>query len=335
MNQPSHPQRRSKVVPKLCLMAACAWLATTQASAFDPGRNVECLAPSTPGGGWDFTCRQVANELVALDLVPAGVQTVNMPGASGAVAFSHVLSKRNSDDNLLVASSTAMASQLAQGRYPADQDSVKWIGTLGSDYGVIAVKKDSPIQDLPALMKAIQDDPKAIKFTGGSGAGGWDHLKVLMLAKSAGIKDLSAIPWLASNGGSTSITQVIGGHVEAYSGDISEAKGFIESGDLRVLAVLSPERLDGDYAEIPTAKEQGFDVIGPNWRGFYIPKGASKEAQAYWEDALNTIYDSDSWKAIMEANGLMPFHLSGDEFKTFLDEQIAEIRDLSQQIGLM
>lgn len=331
----SRSKIRSKVCPTICLMAVGAWFATTSAYAFDPSRNVECLAPSTPGGGWDFTCRQMANELVELGLVPAGVQTVNMPGASGAVAFSHVLSKRNDDDNLLVASSTAMASQLAQGRYPADQNSVTWVGTLGSDYGVVAVKKNSPIKDLPALMKAIQQDPKSIKFTGGSGAGGWDHLKVLMLAKSAHVQNLSAIPWLASNGGSTSITQVIGGHVEAYSGDISEAKGFIESGDLRVLAVLSPERLEGDYADIPTAKEQGFDVIGPNWRGFYIPKGASNEAQAYWENSLNTVYASDSWKAIMDANGLMPFHLSGEEFKTFLDGQIAEIRDLSQQIGLM
>lgn len=320
---------------KIGLIAVCTWLVASSAFAFEPSRNVECLAPSTPGGGWDFTCRHVANELVELGLVPAGVQTVNMPGASGAVAFSHVLSKRNDDDNLLVASSTAMASQLAQGRYPADEDSVTWIGTLGSDYGVIAVKQDSPIKDLKALMEAIEQDPKAIKFTGGSGAGGWDHLKVLMLAKSAGIHDLAAIPWLASNGGSTSITQVIGGHVEAYSGDISEAKGFIESDDLRVLAVLSPERLDGEYAEIPTAKEQGFDVIGPNWRGFYIPKGASHDAQVYWQDAVDTIYDSDSWKAIMQSNGLMPFHLSGDEFKTFLDAQIAEIRDLSQKIGLM
>ena len=77
----------------LLLIFACGGL-TTPVFAFDPG-NVECIAPANPGGGWDFTCRQVGKTLYDLKLVPGPVQVTNMPGASGGVAFGYVVSKRD------------------------------------------------------------------------------------------------------------------------------------------------------------------------------------------------------------------------------------------------
>ncbi|ANG64454.1 C4-dicarboxylate ABC transporter substrate-binding protein [Marinobacterium aestuarii] len=317
------------------LTAAIFSMAMQNAFAFEPGNKVECIAPSTPGGGWDFTCRSAGKVLSELGLVPRSVQTVNMPGASGAVGFSHVISKRQGEENLLVATSTAMASQMAQGKYPGGPDQVSWIGTLGSDYGIIAVSNDSKYQSLSELLEALKDDPNSVKFTGGSGVGGWDHLKVLMTARAAGVENIAKITWLASHGGGSAITQVIGGHVSAYSGDISEAGGFIKSGDLRVLAVLSPERLEGEYASVPTAKEQGVDVIGPNWRGFYMPGGISEEVKDYWTHAIDTLYTSEEWKEMMARNGLMPFHVSGEGFEIFVKKQIDDMRSLSKEIGLM
>ncbi|ALM53776.1 Bug family tripartite tricarboxylate transporter substrate binding protein [Halomonas huangheensis] len=320
---------------RLTLLAICTAGLAANAHAYQPGNKVECLAPSTPGGGWDFTCRSVGQVLSELDLVPRSVQTLNMSGASGAVGFSHVLSKRNTDNSLLVATSTATASQLALGRYPGTEDDVRWIGTLGSDYGIIAVSKDSEYQTLNELVTAMIEQPGSVTFTGGSGVGGWDHLKVLLLARVAGVEDLEGITWLASTGGGSSITQVMGGHVVAYSGDLTEAAGFLDSGDLKVLAVLAPERLDGEYADLPTAVEQGYEVTGANWRGLYMPGGISEDAREYWVDAIDTLYASDKWQQLMTDSGLMPFHLSGDEFTAFVGEQVKVMRDLSRDIGLL
>lgn len=312
-----------------------ALYALPAAAEFKPANKVECIAPSTPGGGWDFTCRSVGTVLSELDLIPRTMQTVNMPGASGAIGFSHVISKRKGDENLLVAASTATTSQMAQGKYPGDESMVTWIGTLGSDYGIFAVSKNSPYNNINELISAIKKDPKSVKFTGGSGVGGWDHLKLLMAAKAAGVEHLNQIPWLSSHGGGQALTQVIGGHITAYSGDISEAAGFIESGDLKVLALLAPERLQGKYANIPTAKEQGIDVIGANWRGFYMPSDISNDAKTYWVNAIDKLYASENWKDKMASNGLKPFHLSGDEFDKFVKTQIQEMRSLSKEIGLI
>ncbi|WP_110650364.1 Bug family tripartite tricarboxylate transporter substrate binding protein [Salinicola peritrichatus] len=316
--------------------AAALTLTASSAMAFEPSGKVECIAPSDPGGGWDFTCRSVGNVLEELDLVPASVQTINMAGAGGGVAFAHTVSKRAGDDQLLVAASTATTTRLAQDQFPGmDADMVNWIGAVGADYGIIGVAKDSPYHNLNELMDAMKDDPRAVKFAGGSANGGWDHLKVLIAAKAAGVENLPRIPYLSYNNGGEAMTQVIGGHVDAFTGDISEAQGFMESGDLRVLAVLSDERLPGDLSDIPTAKEQGIDAVGPNWRGFYMPADIDDDAKQYWVDAMDKLYNSDQWKKVMKSNGLMPFHPESGEFDAFVQQQIEDIHSLSQEIGLI
>ncbi|WNL42551.1 tripartite tricarboxylate transporter substrate-binding protein [Halomonas sp. PAMB 3264] len=324
-----------KYVTLLALPLAAASVATT-AVAFDPTGKVECIAPSDPGGGWDFTCRSVGNVMQELDLVPANVQTINMAGAGGGVAFAHVVSKRAGDDQLLVAASTATTTRLAQGQFPGlSADMVNWVGALGADYGIIAVSADSEYQNLNDLMDALKEDPRSVKFAGGSARGGWDHLKVLIAAQAAEVENLPRVAYLSYNNGGEALTQVIGGHVDAFTGDITEAQGFMESGDLRVLAVLSEERLPGEFADIPTAREQGIDALGPNWRGFYMPADISDDALAYWTDAMDTIYESEEWQSVMSQNGLMPFHMTAGEFEEFVLNQIDEIEQISQDIGLI
>jgi putative tricarboxylic transport membrane protein len=320
------------------LIATATFTLAAQASAFEQSRTAECIAPANPGGGWDFTCRSVGKVLADLGYISGNVQTVNMPGAGGGVAFAHTISKRDDDSALIVAASTATTTRLAQGQFVGmDQDMVRWVGALGADYGVIAVSKDSPYQTLNALMDALKADPNAVKFGGGSAAGGWDHLKVLIAGRSAGIEkaNLPKVKYLAYSGGGEAITQVVGGHIEAYTGDISEAQGFMESGDLRVLAVLSEERLPAPLDNIPTAREQNIDAVAPNWRGFYVPKNVSNEAYQWWVDTLDGVYNSDNWKAVMVQNGLMPFHKSGADFDEYVQQQVDSIKEISTEIGLI
>jgi len=109
----------------------------------------------------------------------------------------------------------------------------------------------------------------------------------------------------------------------------------MKSGDLRVLAVLAPERLPGELGNIPTAREQGIDALGANWRGFYAPGGMSDEAYAYWSKAVREMYASDQWKQVMAKNGLMPFGLSGAELTKFVNKQVTDIQTISKDIGLI
>lgn len=319
----------------LIAAAVAASALAAPAFAYEP-ETTECIAPANPGGGWDFTCRQVGKTLQDLGLIPGTMQVTNLAGGGGGIAYAQVVNKRNDENDLIVAASSATATRLAQGAYPGNtMEQVRWLATVGADYGIIAVAADSDITTLPELMDRIQADPSSVAIAGGSAVGGWDHLKVLLAATEAGIEDVRTIKYVAFDGGGEAVTQLLAGSVQAFTGDASEAKGFVDSGDIKVIAVLAPERLEGDFAAFPTAKEQGIDATGANWRGFYAPGGMSDDAYGYWVDAIGTVYDLAEWKAVMAQNGLAPLDLRGPEFEAFVAESIASITDLSKQIGLI
>ena len=302
---------------------------------FEP-ENPECIAPADAGGGWDFTCRQVGKTLYDLGLIPTVMQVTNRSGGGGGVAYAEVANKRNDDDNLIVAASAATATRLAQGAYPGNtMADMRWIGAIGADYGVIAVAANSEITSLTALFAAIKADPASISFAGGSAVGGWDHLKVLLLAQKIGVNNVRKIKYVAFDGGGEAVTQILAGSVQAFTGDVSEVLGFMESGDLRAIAVMSPVRLSGALAAVATAKEQGIDVIGANWRGFYAPGKMSDAAYTYWSTQIHAMYATPQWQTVMGNNSLAPLDLTGAEFEAFVAESIVSIAQLSKDIGLI
>ncbi|SLN50485.1 Tripartite tricarboxylate transporter family receptor [Aquimixticola soesokkakensis] len=322
---------------RLSLAAALLGFTALGASAQDfMPEAPECIAPANPGGGWDFTCRQVGKSLQDQGLISKTMQVVNLAGGGGGVAYAEVVNKRDGDEDLIVAASTATATRLAQNAYPGNtMDQVRWLGTVGADYGVIAVDADSDINTLPDLLDMIKNDPTSVSVAGGSAVGGWDHLKVLIAANAYGVEDVRTVKYIAFDGGGEAVTQLLAGSVQAFTGDISEAKGFVDSGDIKVLAVLSPERLEGEFADFPTAKEQGVDAIGANWRGFYAPADISDEAYDGWVAKIAALYASDEWKAIMEANGLAPLDMQGPVFEEFVADSVQQIRDISTEIGII
>lgn len=295
----------------------------------------ECLAPADPGGGWDFTCRQVGKLLYDLDLVDSPVQVTNMAGAGGGLAYSTVVSERNDDADLLIAASSATTTRLAQNAYGgATADQVRFLGAIGGDPGILVVAADSPYDTLPDLIAALEADPTAISFAGGSAAGGFDHLKVLQVAIAGGFDDITAVTYVGLNGGGEAITQTIGGFTTAMTGDLSEVVGFLQSGDVKPLAVLSDERVPG-FEDIPTAREQGIDVVSVNWRGFYVPGGISDEEFQAWADKLQAVADSPEWQQVMADNGLAPFTKVGDDFQNWVNEVVAQTEELSREIGVI
>jgi putative tricarboxylic transport membrane protein len=295
----------------------------------------ECIAPANPGGGWDFTCRQIANIMYEVKAIDAPMQVTNMAGGGGGVAFSAVVADHNTDADVIVAASSATTTRLAQNAYAGmTADQVRFVGAIGADPGVIVVAKDSPFQNLGDMVAAIKADPGSVAFAGGSAVGGFDHMKPLQVMKAAGFTDITKIKYIGVDGGADAITQTVGGFTQAMTGDMSEITGFIKSGDVRVLAVLTEERVPG-FEDIPTAREQGFDVVAVNWRGVYVPKGISDEQFNTWATRLQAVADSAQWKAAMAENGLAPFTKVGGDFQSWVDGVIADTVTLSKEIGVI
>lgn len=318
-----------KIIKKLAIAFATSVVLAGQALA------AECIAPANPGGGWDFTCRTISKIMQDIGAVDTPIQVTNMAGGGGGLAFTHVVNERNSDAELIVAASTATATRLAQNAYSGmTADQVRFLGAIGADPGVIVVGKDSPYKNLNELLDAVIANPEKHAFAGGSAAGGYDHLKVLMALKRKGFTDIRKVKYIGVDGDADAITQTVGGFTAAMTGDISGVVGFIKSGDVRVLASFTDERIPG-FEDIPTAKEQGIDVVAVNWRGLYTPKGASEESYKNWTQALREVGASKQWAEAMKANGLAPFNKVGGDFQSYVDGVIEEVRAMSTELGVM
>lgn len=316
---------------KLNTLLASAAFAVISTTSFA----TECIAPANPGGGWDFTCRQIGKILFDIGQVPNPVQVTNMAGGGGGLAFNHVVSERGTDNDLIVAASQATATRLAQNAYAGmTADQVRFVGAIGADPGVIVVAKDSPFQNLNDMVAAIKADPGSVAFAGGSAAGGFDHLKVLMILKETGFTDIRKIKYIGVDGGADAITQTVGGFTQGMTGDMSEIVGFLKSGEVRALAVLTEERVPG-FEDIPTAQEQGIDVVAVNWRGLYVPKGISDADFDAWGGKLRAVAESQEWQDAMTANGLAPFTKVGGDFQSWVDGVIADTVELSKEIGVI
>ena len=114
------------------LIAGAAILAAGSVSA------AECIAPANPGGGWDFTCRQIGKIMYDIKEVDQPVQVTNLAGAGGGLAFQTVVNERSDDPDLIVAASVATVTRLAQNAYGGStSDQVRFVGAIAADPGVI------------------------------------------------------------------------------------------------------------------------------------------------------------------------------------------------------
>ena len=319
------------------LLALALALALVPASCVPSNerQSYECLAPAAAGGGWDLTCRAVARLLYEKELIDRPMRVINMPGAGGGIAFAHAVGRRRGDAGVLIAASPATTLRLAQEQYgDLAAGDVRWVAALGADFGSLAVRADAPWRDLRDLVAAWRADPGAIVVGGGSAVGGQDHIKVLVFARAAGL-DPRAIRYVPFDGGGEAMTSMLGGFIQVFSGDGSEVLGHVEAGGIRVLGVFAPHRLEGPLADVPTAREQGFDVDWITWRGFYMPPGVGDSAVARWSEALRRVEASSEWAEVRRRNGLGPFVMAGDAFASFVDDQVGTFVELSTELGLV
>lgn len=317
------------------LLAAAALLpGAGRAQGFTP-QNPECIAPAAPGGGFDLTCRLTTRMLNELGIVGPAIRTQNMPGGIGAVAINHINAQRRSDPNVIVAVSTGSWVNMAQGRFGRfGENDVRWIGTIGADFGVMAVRRDSRFATLADLMNALRADVAGVPVGAGGAVGSQDWHKAALVARAAGA-DPRRMRYVPFEGGGQAMAALLGGHIQVFPGDASEVRGQLEAGEIRLLAVLAPQRLPGVFADVPTAREQGVDVEWPIVRGFYGPPQMPDAAYQFWVEALRRLHAHPAWAEARNGQGLFEFNLLGAEYEALAKRRTAEFRQLAREVGLV
>ncbi|AUQ26126.1 tripartite tricarboxylate transporter substrate binding protein [Dickeya zeae] len=315
----------------LLLCGSVATAATNPATA--PTRT-ECIAPAKPGGGFDLTCKLLQISLQETGTLTSPMRVTYMPGGVGAVAYNAIVAQRPDEPGTVVAFSGGSLLNLAQGKFGRyGVDDVKWLAAVGTDYGMIAVRADSPYQTLKDLFGAMQKNPSQVVVGAGASIGSQDWMKTAMLARHAGISPRD-MRYVAFEGGGEPLTAMLGGHVQAVSGDISEMVPHLQGGKIRVLAVFSEQRLPELLANIPTAKEQGYDLVWPIIRGFYLGPKVSEASYQWWEQAFKHIATTDEFKKQRDLRGLFEFNLTGQALDAYIKKQVEDYREQAKLFGL-
>ena len=293
----------------------------------------ECIAPANPGGGFDLTCR-VAQAGLA-EQIKEPMQVTFMPGGIGAVAYNLFNTTRTDDPNAIVAFSSGSLLNIATGKYGEwTENDVRWLASAGTDYGAVVVKADSPFQTLADVMNAAKADPASIVFGAGGSVGSQDWMKAAILLRAAGA-DPRAMRYVAFDGGGESIAALLGGSIQVYTGDVAEQAAHIGAGTMRVLAALSPERLGPPYDSFPTAREQGFDVVWPIVRGYYVGKNVSDADYDAWVAAFNAAYATETFTKNQAEKGLLPYNKAGAEFAAEMKAGVENMRNIAREAGLI
>lgn len=310
-------------------------LLSTPLWAAEPVRP-ECIAPAAPGGGFDLACRLARSSLQETGLLHRPLAISYMPGGVGAVAYNSIVTQRPAEGGTLVAFSTGSLLNIAQSKFGRfDEAAVRWLAVVGTSYGALAVRADSPYRNLKDLVVDLAKDPDPVVIGISGNIGGQDWIQMALLAKAAGLNP-RRLRYVALEGGGEMVTALIGGQIQVASSDISDSMPRVQSGQIRILAVFAKHRFDEPaMAEIPTAREQGYDIVWPVLRGFYMGPQVSDADYHWWKRTFDQLLASDTFARLRDERKLLPLSLTGDELTQHVQAEVVRYQQMAREFGLI
>lgn len=315
----------------MAAIASATMLACVPLTAFaqETLPELRLMAPAGAGGGWDTAARSLQQAMTQAGAVRS-VQVTNVPGAGGTVGLAQFVNQADGSANDLLVGGLVMVGAIISNNSPVTLDQVTPLARLTGDPLVIVVPASSEIETIEQLAEAVRSDTAGTIWAGGS-AGGADHMLAALFADAAGA-DPAQVNYVAFSGGGEALAAMLGGRVTAGISGYGEFQGQIEAGELRALALSSPERLDG--IDVPTLQEQGIDIELVNWRGLFAGPNIADEDKARLSEAVERTVTSPEWAEILQARGWSDDYLPADEFTTFVAEENTRVREVLISIGL-
>ena len=302
------------------------WVTPSIAQSY-PTRAIELVSSTGAGGGSDLVCRIVAEIIAKEKLLPQQVFVVNKPGGGGAVGQTYVSARRGDPYIFMLASTNLVAAPIRTG-LDIGVDKFQTLGAIGFDTNALSVAENSPYRTLKDLLAAARDKPKTISV-GTTSPGGGAHSMMHRLEKLSGAR----FNIVSFKSGAETVTAVMGGHIHATAENLGEVLGQVELKKLRLLGIPSAKRIAG-LPNVPTLKEQGFDVQAGALRAFVAPAGIPRDAAKVLEDTLAKVHKSAGWREYMARNMYEDVYMNAEEFSKWLASQQVEMTQFLTETGL-
>jgi len=313
--------------------AAATWFALSialffgvisgEAQAATHMQHLTLVVPGAVGGGWDLTAKAMKRTLENEHLVDS-VEIVRFPGTGGLVGLSQFVSVyRGRGDVLLVGGLTMLGATITDSAAVSIRD-VTPLARLTGDWGLIAVRADSPIMSISDLRRAMLERSNALRWSGGA-LGSPDQAMVWMMANKIGVP-VDDVLYYGKVGGKRAAESLQEGRADVAVSGYAEFHDFVQQGNFRLIGIAAPERIPG--VDVPTLREGGIDVSIMNWRGVFAAPGLPLDKEQELANLVAAMHDSPTWRAALSDARWTDVYLDQAGFSRFIDRETARWPDM-------
>ena len=291
-----------------------------------PSKPVNVIVAYKAGGGTDVGARILISEAQKNFQQPFVI--VNKPGADGEIGYTELLKSKPDVYTIGFINLPTFVSIPLQRKTNFKKEDATAIMNHVYDPGVLVVKNDSKWKNLQEFVEDARNNPDTLTISN-NGTGASNHIGAAHFAYEAGIK-VTHVPF----GGSTDMIAALrGNHVDATVAKISEVGNLVKNNELRILASFTENKLE-NFPDVPTLKENGYNVLFGSARAIVAPTGTPQEVIQKLHDTFKEALESqDNIEKSKNAN--LPLqYMSPEELTNYINEQETYIKEIVPKLGI-
>ena len=290
---------------------ALATISGTALAQQYPHDVVTLVTHSREGGGTDVFLREMVKHLGPY--LGADFVVQNVRGGSGAKAMAK-LATSPADGSIFYGTTPTFINTSLLSKPKYTYKDLMGVTNVFLDPQIVYVKADSPFKNMTDVVKAAKADPGKVIF-GVTTPGSLDRQVMEKFKALTGVTS----PVVTHDGGGELLISVLNGTVSLGIGEIQELSAQLAANEVRIITTYTETRLD-DFSEVPTAREQGIDLVVNKFRGIAGPKGLPADITAKWETAIQGVLKDSKFKAWYEAQSLVPFFKGSTDYNAFIED---------------
>jgi tripartite-type tricarboxylate transporter receptor subunit TctC len=252
----------------------------------------------------------------------------NRPGGAGVVAMA-ALANQPADGYNILSTTSSMSFTMATGRVPFEPANFTVLPAIEAEPSAVAVRADSRFKTLKEVMDDLRDRPNGLTV-GGFSSAGFHQFVFYRLQQEGKFKSV----WVPFKGGQEAGLALLGGHIDVAIMTPSSAPAQIRNGDIRLLGISSERRTEY-FPDVPTFKEQGYDVVEAIWRGVMVKAETPRTVVDALVSAIETVKQTQEWKDVARTNLQSPVSISLDEMQRRVADEVSTYRDFLKSSGLL
>jgi tripartite-type tricarboxylate transporter receptor subunit TctC len=287
---------------------------------------VRLLCWTSAGAPLDVMMRQLGKQLG--ELFGRTFVVDNRPGGAGVVAMA-ALANQPADGYNILSTTSSMSFTMATGRVPFEPANFTVLPAIEAEPSAVAVRADSRFKTLKEVMDDLRDRPNGLTV-GGFSSAGFHQFVFYRLQQEGKFKSV----WVPFKGGQEAGLALLGGHIDVAIMTPSSAPAQIRNGDIRLLGISSERRTEY-FPDVPTFKEQGYDVVEAIWRGVMVKAETPRTVVDALVSAIETVKQTQEWKDVARTNLQSPVSISLDEMQRRVADEVSTYRDFLKSSGLL